>query len=99
MTNQGLSDLQRKQIEEMRQRSVWGYRAYPGISLQDTEELPAGGSSFSVRLMIALLLLAVFMHFHVSGKNIASIETNEAIEAVCQDTDLQKALDSVKMEQ
>ena len=85
----GLSEEQRRQIEKMRRQSgrmpVYRKTAEKVNDFSEkTEELPQNGSSFFTRLLAAMLLLALFLQFHLSGSSIFGI-------------DLQKVADSVRI--
>ena len=97
MANSGLSDRQRRQIEEMRRQSCACGGERKSSYMEKTEELPESGGSFSVRLLVALLLLAGFLQFHLSGMSFRGMRSEQAIEAVSQDADLQKLAESVKI--
>lgn len=97
MANSGLSDSQRRQIEAMRRQSLGYGSAGKSTNTEPTEELPKDGGSFSVRLLVALLLLACFLHFHLSGMHYQGFGSEQAIEAVSRNADLQKLTDSVKI--
>lgn len=99
MEKTGLSDRQRRQIEEMRRKSCL-HTDIPyckGRDMKQKEELPKEGGSFSVRLLVALLLFACFLHFHFSGMSYQGFDSETAIEAVSRDADLQKLTDSVRI--
>ena len=64
---------------------------------EKTEELPQNGSSFFTRLLAAMLLLALFLQFHLSGSSIFGYNSREAVAAVSQSIDLQKVADSVRI--
>ena len=64
---------------------------------EKTEELPQNGSSFFTRLLAAMLLLALFLQFHLSGSSIFGYNSREAVTAVSQSIDLQKVADSVRI--
>lgn len=71
----GLSEEQRRQIEKMRRQSgrmpVYRKTAEKVNDFSEkTEELPQNGSSFFTRLLAAMLLLALFLQFHLSGSSI-----------------------------
>ena len=66
----GLSEEQRRQIEKMRRQSgrmpVYRKTAEKANDFSEkTEELPQNGSSFFTRLLAAMLLLALFLQFHL----------------------------------
>ena len=90
----GLSEEQRRQIEKMRRQSgrmpVYRKTAEKVNDFQKTEELPQNGSSFFTRLLAAMLLLALFLQFHLSGSSIFGYNSREAVTAVSQSIDLQK---------
>ena len=52
---------------------------------------------FFTRLLAAMLLLAVFLQFHLSGSSIFGYNSREAVTAVSQSIDLQKVADSVRI--
>lgn len=88
MQNGSLSDEKRRQIEEMRRR----------FEQTDQTAKETSGSSFGIRLMISLLLFGVFLQFHLSENTSWKLRTGEAIEAVSQDADLHKLVESVKIQ-
>ena len=49
------------------------------------------------RLLAAMLLLALFLQFHLSGSSIFGYNSREAVTAVSQSIDLQKVADSVRI--
>ena len=55
------------------------------------------GVLFFTRLLAAMLLLAVFLQFHLSGSSIFGYNSREAVTAVSQSIDLQKVADSVRI--
>ena len=98
----GLSEEQRRQIEKMRRQSgrmpVYRKTAEKVNDFSEkTEELPQNGSSFFTRLLAAMLLLALFVQFHLSGSSIFGYNSREAVMAVSQSIDLQKVADSVRI--
>ena len=97
----GLSEEQRRQIEKMRRQSgrMPVYRKTTekvNDFSEKTEELPQNGSSFFTRLLAAMLL-ALFLQFHLSGSSIFGYNSREAVMAVSQSIDLQKVADSVRI--
>ena len=64
---------------------------------EKTEELPQTGSSIFTRLLAAMLLLALFLQFHMSGSSSFGYNSREAVMAVSQSIDLQKVEDSVRI--
>ena len=87
----GLSEEQRRQIEKMRRQSgrmpVYRKTAEKVNDFSEkTEELPQ-----------AMLLLALFLQFHLSGSSIFGYNSREAVTAVSQSIDLQKVADSVRI--
>ena len=50
-----------------------------------------------VELMVCLVLLALFLQFHLSGSSIFGYNSREAVTAVSQSIDLQKVADSVRI--
>ena len=89
----GLSEEQRRQIEKMRRKTAEKVNDFS----EKTEELPQNGSSFFTRLLAAMLLLALFLQFHLSGSSIFGYNSREAVTAVSQSIDLQKVADSVRI--
>lgn len=97
----GLSEEQRRQIEQMRRSA--GKQTYRKTTekkkdfFEQTEELPEPGSSFFARLLAAMLLFALFLQFHLSGSTFLGHKSQEAVTAVSQNVDLQKVADSVRI--
>lgn len=85
--NRKLNDFQRRQIEEMRRKSWQGVEKSGGIHYENEGEHLRGGSSFSIRLMISLLLLAGFLQLHLSGASYRELNTDKAIEAVSRNVE------------
>ena len=48
-------------------------------------------------ILAAMLLLALFLQFHLSGSSIFGYNSREAVTAVSQSIDLQKVADSVRI--
>ena len=84
----GLSEEQRRQIEKMRRQS-----GRMPVYRKTAEKV----SSFFTRLLAAMLLLALFLQFHLSGSSIFGYNSREAVTAVSQSIDLQKVADSVRI--
>ena len=95
----GLSEEQRRQIEKMRRQSgrMPVYRKTAEKVNDFSEKLSQNGSSFFTRLLAAMLLLALFLQFHLSGSSIFGYNSREAVTAVSQSIDLQKVADSVRI--
>ena len=91
----GLSEEQRRQIEKMRRQS--GRMPVYRKTAEKVNDFSENGSSFFTRLLAAMLLLAVFLQFHLSGSSIFGYNSREAVTAVSQSIDLQKVADSVRI--
>ena len=50
-----------------------------------------------IAILAAMLLLALFLQFHLSGSSIFGYNSREAVTAVSQSIDLQKVADSVRI--
>ena len=50
-----------------------------------------------IAILAAMLLLALFLQFHLSGSSIFGYNSREAVMAVSQSIDLQKVADSVRI--
>lgn len=79
--NPELQKMQQQQIAEMRRKSIQ-YAENSGRLRQTTKEAPEKNGSFSVRLLIAMLLLAGFLQLHLGGKTFGGFNTETVIETL-----------------
>lgn len=64
----------------------------------EPEERKRTNSTFSLRLLLSLVILGVFLWTHMEKKSVLGYQPEKVVEAVSQNTDLQALSKSVRME-
>ncbi|MEE0420856.1 MAG: hypothetical protein UDG86_12505 [Lachnospiraceae bacterium] len=75
-------------------RRGYGYEAAP----REMDNGQAKSGTFSLRLLVSLLILGGFLWMHMKGTPIFGYNSDKVVEALSQDVDLQELTNSVRID-
>lgn len=86
-----------RQNEQNMRGSVSSYRRTYPDQAPEIEEVPHRYSTFVLRLLLCVFIFGVFLWSHLGGQTILGYNTENVVETISRDADLQEITNSVRI--